>query len=58
LGGNGTHIGATANIVVVAQAERSGVAGAKITPLQWLKTGLPVMLSGLLVASVAFALIY
>jgi len=58
LGGNGTHIGATANIVVVAQAERSGLPDARITPLQWLRVGLPVMLSGLLVASLSFALIY
>ncbi len=58
LGGNGTHIGATANIVVVAQAERSGVPEARITPLQWLKVGLPVMFSGLIVASLAFALLY
>ena len=58
VGGNGTHIGATANIVVVAQAEHSGVPNARITPLQWLKTGLPVMFSGLVVASLAFALLY
>lgn len=58
LGGNGTHIGATANIVVVAQAERSGLPGVRITPLQWLKIGLPVMISGLVVASLAFALLY
>jgi len=58
LGGNGTHIGATANVVVVAQAERSGLPDARITPLLWLKTGLPVMITGLVVASFAFALIY
>lgn len=58
LGGNGTHIGATANIVVVAQSERSGLDGARISAMQWLKTGLPVMLTGLVVASLAFALLY
>ena len=58
LGGNGTHIGATANIVVVAQSERSGLDGARISAMQWLKTGLPVMLAGLAVASLAFALLY
>ena len=58
LGGNGTHIGATANIVVVAQSEKSGLAGTRITPLQWLRTGLPVMFAGLVVASVAFWLLY
>lgn len=58
LGGNGTHIGATANIVVVAQSERSGLDDARITPLQWLKAGLPVMFSGLVVASLAFSILY
>jgi Na+/H+ antiporter NhaD/arsenite permease-like protein len=58
LGGNGTHIGATANIICVAEAERSGLPEARITPLQWLRVGLPVVLSGLLLASVAFTTIY
>jgi Na+/H+ antiporter NhaD/arsenite permease-like protein len=58
LGGNGTHVGATANIIVVAQAEKSGIAGGKITPLQWIKVGLPVMFVGLILASATFAVIY
>ena len=58
LGGNGTHIGATANIVVISQSERSGLEGTRITPMQWLKTGMPVMFAGLVVASLAFGLFY
>jgi Na+/H+ antiporter NhaD/arsenite permease-like protein len=58
LGGNGTHVGATANIIVVAQAEKSGIAGGKITPLQWMKVGLPIMFAGLVLASATFALIF
>ena len=58
LGGNGTHVGATANIIVVAQAEKSGIPGGKITPLEWIKTGLPVVIVGLTLASATFALIY
>ena len=58
LGGNGTHIGATANIIVVAQAEKSGLPDARITPLQWLKTGFPVVVSGLVLASMTFAAIF
>ncbi len=58
LGGNGTHIGATANIIVVRQAEKTGVPGMRITPLQWLKAGLPVVLAGLVLASMTFAAIF
>lgn len=55
LGGNGTHIGATANIICVVESERCGIANACITPTIWLRKGLPTMLAGLSVASVAFA---
>jgi len=58
LGGNGTHIGATANIIVISQAEKSGLPQARITPLQWLKTGMPVVVAGLTLASITFAAIY
>jgi Na+/H+ antiporter NhaD/arsenite permease-like protein len=58
LGGNGTHIGATANIICVAEAERSGIDGAHISPLRWLRVGLPAMLLSLLAASVVYALLY
>jgi Na+/H+ antiporter NhaD/arsenite permease-like protein len=58
LGGNGTHIGATANIICVAEAERSGYDAARITPAMWLKVGMPVVLLGLLLASAAFTAIY
>jgi Na+/H+ antiporter NhaD/arsenite permease-like protein len=58
LGGNGTHIGATANIICVAEAERSGIPGARITPARWLRTGLPTMLASLAVASLVYALLF
>jgi Na+/H+ antiporter NhaD/arsenite permease-like protein len=58
LGGNGTHIGATANIICVAEAERSGVPGARITPMGWLRVGLPAMLLSLVAASAVYALLY
>ncbi|MEJ2395621.1 MAG: SLC13 family permease [Candidatus Thiodiazotropha sp.] len=58
LGGNGTHIGATANIIAVSESEKSGMLEAKITPLLWLRTGLPVMLVGLLAASLAYWLLF
>jgi Na+/H+ antiporter NhaD/arsenite permease-like protein len=58
LGGNGTHIGATANIICVAEAERSDVPEARISPTRWLRVGLPVTLLGLVLASIAFSGIY
>jgi Na+/H+ antiporter NhaD/arsenite permease-like protein len=51
LGGNGSHIGSTANVICVAEAERSGVPEYRITPWFWLKKGTPVMLTTLLVSS-------
>ena len=58
LGGNGTHIGATANIIVVAEAERCGLVEARITPAAWLRVGLPTMVVTLMVASLLLALFF
>jgi Na+/H+ antiporter NhaD/arsenite permease-like protein len=58
LGGNGTHIGATANIIAVSELEKCGMPEARITPLQWIRTGLPVMLLGLLMASLVYWLLF
>lgn len=56
LGGNATHIGATANIICVAEAERSKHPAAHISPLLWMKAGIPAMLVSLGVASLVFLL--
>jgi Na+/H+ antiporter NhaD/arsenite permease-like protein len=58
LGGNGTHIGATANIIAVSESEKSGIVEARITPMAWLRTGLPVMLIGLLLATLVYGLFF
>lgn len=58
LGGNATHIGATANIICVTESELSQYPQSTITPMQWLRIGLPVMLSGLTVASAVFIVFY
>jgi Na+/H+ antiporter NhaD/arsenite permease-like protein len=58
LGGNATHIGATANIICMAEAEHSRHPGAKITPLQWLRVGIPVMLLSLTAASILFVVLF
>ncbi|MEE9397640.1 MAG: ArsB/NhaD family transporter [Methylococcales bacterium] len=54
LGGNATHIGATANIICIAEAERSGHPEARITPLRWMRIGVPVMFISLILASGIF----
>lgn len=58
LGGNGTHIGSTANVFIVTISERlareQNDPSLAITPLVWFKKGTPMMLLSLLVASIVF----
>ncbi len=56
LGGNGSHIGATANVIAVSESEKAGIPSARITPGIWLRTGIPTMIVSLLTASVLFSL--
>jgi Na+/H+ antiporter NhaD/arsenite permease-like protein len=58
LGGNGTHIGATANVVVVAVSEECGIPDARISPRKWLRTGLPIMFVSLIAASLVYAVFF
>jgi Na+/H+ antiporter NhaD/arsenite permease-like protein len=58
LGGNGSHIGSTANVICVAEAERTGNPEYRITPLFWLKKGTPVMFTTLIIASVLFTIFF
>lgn len=55
LGGNLTLVGASANVIVVALAERSG---HPISFRQWLRYGVPVTLVSLLLANIYLALHY
>lgn len=55
LGGNGTIIGSTANIVVVSLSERTR---NPITVKLWNKRGLPVMLATLVVTTILFIITY
>jgi Na+/H+ antiporter NhaD/arsenite permease-like protein len=48
LGGNGTAIGASANVVVLGLAERGG---RKITFLQFMKYGMPIMIGSLIMST-------
>jgi len=58
LGGNGSHIGSTANIICVAEAERTRNPDYRITPLFWLKKGTPVMLVTLIISSVLMTIFF
>jgi Na+/H+ antiporter NhaD/arsenite permease-like protein len=58
LGGNGTHIGSTANVVCVAESERTGIPEHRITPWVWLKSGTPVMVLTLSISSVLLAVFF
>ena len=54
-GGNGTALGATANVVVVSLSEKTRFP---ITMRIWLKNGLPVMLVTCAVATVMFVIFF
>jgi len=55
LGGNGTIIGATANVIVTSLSERTR---HPISPRLWNKRGLPVMIISCLVASGLYVIFY
>jgi len=58
MGGNGTHIGATANVYIVTISERlakkENDPALAITPWVWFRYGTPVMLACLFASSVLF----
>ncbi|MGD2117732.1 MAG: ArsB/NhaD family transporter [Chromatiales bacterium] len=58
LGGNSTHIGSTANIIAFSELEQSGIKGAAVSPLGWMRVGVPTTIIGLIIASSAFALFF
>jgi Na+/H+ antiporter NhaD/arsenite permease-like protein len=58
LGGNATHIGATANLIVVAESEKCGIENARISPVTWLKHGIPATLASLALATLLFSVFF
>lgn len=56
MGGNGTHLGSTANVFIVTISEKmakeAGDPSLAITPWLWFKKGTPVMLLTLVICSV------
>jgi Na+/H+ antiporter NhaD/arsenite permease-like protein len=58
LGGNITHIGATANLIAVTESENCGIREARITPGEWLRIGAPATFLSLLLASGIYVLFF
>lgn len=62
MGGNGSHLGSTANVFIVTLSERlakeSGNPELAITPGLWFKKGTPAMILTLLVSSLIFWLFF
>lgn len=58
MGGNGTHLGSTANVFIVTISERlareTGDQSYRITPGLWFRKGTPVMIITLIVSSIIF----
>ncbi len=58
LGGNGTHLGSTANVYIVTLSERlardTGNPALAITPGLWFRKGTPAMLATLVASSLLF----
>jgi Na+/H+ antiporter NhaD/arsenite permease-like protein len=58
MGGNGSHLGSTANVFIVTLSERLAIKendhSLRITPWMWIKRGTPVMLVTLIVSSIGF----
>ncbi len=62
MGGNGTHIGSTANVFIVTISERlarqENDPSLRITPAVWFRKGTPAMILTLIVSSILFVLFW
>ena len=62
MGGNGSHIGSTANVFIVTISERlarnENDKSLQITPGLWFRKGLPIMLMALTLSSIIFILFF
>lgn len=62
MGGNGTHLGSTANVFIVTISEKlakdTGRPDYAITPSVWFKKGTPVMLLTLVICSIVMVLFF
>jgi len=62
MGGNGTHIGSTANVFIVTISERlareQNDPSLRITAALWFRKGTPVMILTLIVSTILFLLFW
>ncbi len=62
MGGNGTHLGSTANVFIVTISEKmakdQGDPALAITPGLWFRKGLPVMLITLVICSIIMTIFF
>jgi len=62
MGGNGTHLGSTANVFIVTLSERiakeTGDPSLQITPGVWIRKGTPVMLATLVSSSILMVIFF
>jgi len=62
MGGNGSHLGSTANVFIVTlterMAEKEGKPSLAITPGMWFRKGSPIMLLTLMISSVAMVVFF
>jgi len=62
MGGNGTHIGSTANVFIVTISERlarqENDPSLRITPFLWFKKGTPIMLLTLVISTILFVIFW
>jgi len=62
MGGNGTHLGSTANVFIVTISEKmakdAGDPSLAITPGLWFRKGLPVMLLTLVTCSIIMMMFF
>ena len=62
MGGNGTHIGSSANVFIVTISERlarqENDPSLRITPLVWFKKGTPIMVLTMIMATILFVVFW
>ena len=62
MGGNGTHLGSTANVFIVTLSERlakkENDPSLAITPYIWFKKGTPAMIATLIASTIVFLLFF
>lgn len=62
MGGNGSHLGSTANVFIVTLTERlakkENKPSLRITPLMWIQKGTPIMLVTLILSTIGMVMFF